>query len=123
MPAANIRNVAEGAAEVHSADRQGPACGRSERQGTRARLDDVVPLLLRRIGERQDHSAQRSQLGPPAGGGQAARSDSLAFLAIRDIFGALADNPTYVGAFSGALASLWTNGVRATLADYLSGKA
>jgi len=52
-----------------------------------------------------------------------ARSDPLAFLAMRDIFGELADNPTYVGAFSGALASLWTHGVRATLADFLSGKA
>ncbi len=52
-----------------------------------------------------------------------ARSDPRAFLAMRDIFGELADNPIYVGAFSGALASLWTNGVRATLADYLSSRA
>ena len=51
-----------------------------------------------------------------------ARSDPRAFLAMRDIFGELADNPIYVGAFSGALASLWTNGVRATIADYLAGK-
>jgi mannitol 2-dehydrogenase len=52
-----------------------------------------------------------------------ARGDPRAFLAMRDIFGELADDPTYAGAFSGALASLWTNGVRATLADYLSGQA
>ena len=41
-----------------------------------------------------------------------ARSDPRAFLAMRDIFGELADNPVYVGAFSGALRSLWANGVR-----------
>ena len=52
-----------------------------------------------------------------------ARSDPRAFLAMRDIFGELADNSTYVGAFSGSLASLWRNGVRATIADYLSGAA
>jgi mannitol 2-dehydrogenase len=52
-----------------------------------------------------------------------ARNDPRAFLAMRDIFGELADNPTYVGAFSTALASLWTKGVRATLADHLEGKA
>ena len=40
-----------------------------------------------------------------------------------DIFGDLATNSTYVGAFSSALASLWTKGVRATLADYLGAKA
>jgi mannitol 2-dehydrogenase len=52
-----------------------------------------------------------------------ARSDPRAFLAMRDIFGELADNSTYVGAFSGSLASLWRDGVRATIADYLSGAA
>ena len=52
-----------------------------------------------------------------------ARQDPRAFLAMRDIFGELADNPAYVGAFSTALGSLWANGVRATLADYLEGKA
>ncbi len=50
-----------------------------------------------------------------------ARSDPRTFLAMRDIFGELADNPTYVEAFSGALSALWANGVRATLADYLAG--
>ena len=48
-----------------------------------------------------------------------ARDDPRAFLAMRDIFGDLADNPAYVAAFSGALGSLWTKGVRATLAEYL----
>ncbi len=52
-----------------------------------------------------------------------ARNDPRAFLAMRDIFGELADDPTYVAAFSGALGSLWTNGVRATLADYLDAQA
>ena len=52
-----------------------------------------------------------------------ARDDPRAFLAMRDIFGELADDPTYVAAFSSALGSLWTNGVRATLADYLQGEA
>ena len=49
-----------------------------------------------------------------------ARSDPLAFLKLGDIFGGLAENPAYVGAFSKALASLWARGVRSTLADYLS---
>ena len=52
-----------------------------------------------------------------------ARTDPRAFLAMRDIFGELADDPAYVAAFSGALGALWTNGVRATLADYLVGEA
>jgi mannitol 2-dehydrogenase len=52
-----------------------------------------------------------------------ARHNPAAFLAMRDIFGELADNPTYVGAFSSALSSLWTNGVRATLAKYLADKS
>jgi mannitol 2-dehydrogenase len=51
------------------------------------------------------------------------RNDPRAFLAMRDIFGELADNPTYVGAFSSALGSLWAKGVRATLSDYLDGEA
>src|SRR5271169_3472561 len=49
-----------------------------------------------------------------------ARSDPLAFLILGDIFGGLAENPAYLGAFSKALASLWARGVRSTLADYLS---
>ena len=49
-----------------------------------------------------------------------ARSDPLAFLKLRDIFGELAENPSYVGAFSRALSALWARGVRSTLADYLS---
>jgi mannitol 2-dehydrogenase len=52
-----------------------------------------------------------------------ARNDPRAFLAMRDIFGDLANNPVYVDAFSGALSSLWAKGVRATLADYLGTKA
>ncbi len=48
-----------------------------------------------------------------------ARADPPAFLAMRDIFGDLAQNPAYVSAFSSALTSLWGQGVRATLAEYL----
>jgi mannitol 2-dehydrogenase len=51
-----------------------------------------------------------------------ARSHPRAFLKLSDIFGKLADEPAYVGAFSDALSSLWARGVRATLADYLSDK-
>jgi mannitol 2-dehydrogenase len=49
-----------------------------------------------------------------------ARTDPLAFLAMKDIFGEAARNPAYVAAFSEALTKLWAKGVRATLADYLA---
>ena len=49
-----------------------------------------------------------------------ARHDPSAFLAMGDIFGALAQDPAYVAAFSAALSALWTGGVRSTLGDYLS---
>ncbi|MBV9289052.1 MAG: mannitol dehydrogenase family protein [Hyphomicrobiales bacterium] len=52
-----------------------------------------------------------------------ARHDPRAFLAMRDIFGELAETPAYVEAFSGALSTLWARGVRATVADYLASKA
>jgi mannitol 2-dehydrogenase len=47
-------------------------------------------------------------------------SDPRAFLELHDIFGKLAEQPNYVGAFSSALSALWARGVRSTLADYLS---
>lgn len=53
---------------------------------------------------------------------RSARADPRAFLAMRDIFGELADAPAYVTAFSNALAKLWSQGVRATLDDYLAGR-
>jgi mannitol 2-dehydrogenase len=49
-----------------------------------------------------------------------ARQDPGAFLEMRDIFGALADDPSYVAAFSEGLLSLWARGVRPTLGKYLS---
>ena len=52
-----------------------------------------------------------------------ARQQPTAFLAMRDIFGELADTPAYTEAFSRALSALWATGVRATLADYLQGGA
>ena len=51
-----------------------------------------------------------------------AKDDAKAYLEMTDIFGANAQDPTYVAAFSKALASLWAKGVRATLDDYLSGR-
>jgi mannitol 2-dehydrogenase len=49
-----------------------------------------------------------------------ARHDPKAFLEMGDIFGALAQDPIYVDAFSRALTLLWERGVRATLGAYLS---
>ena len=51
-----------------------------------------------------------------------ARGEPRAFLAMHDIFGALAKTPAYVAAFSNALATVWSQGVRAALDDYLAGK-
>ena len=51
---------------------------------------------------------------------RAARRDPTAFLAMRDIFGELADAPAYVAAFSTALTRLWARGVRAALDDYVA---
>ena len=53
---------------------------------------------------------------------KAARRDPKAYLAMRDLFGALSDEPAYAAAFAHALDALWTRGVRATLGDYLAGK-
>jgi mannitol 2-dehydrogenase len=52
-----------------------------------------------------------------------ARTDPSAFLEMKDIFGAAAQNPSYVAAFTGALTKLWAQGVRATLADYLGARS
>jgi mannitol 2-dehydrogenase len=48
-----------------------------------------------------------------------ARDNPGAFLELRDIFGDLAKTPEYVVAFTSALSSLWTQGVRKTLQNYL----
>jgi mannitol 2-dehydrogenase len=52
-----------------------------------------------------------------------AHTDPAAFLELRHIFGKLAEEPSYVTAFSSALSALWARGVRSTLADYLSDKS
>jgi mannitol 2-dehydrogenase len=52
-----------------------------------------------------------------------ARDDPKAYLAMGDIFGELARNPTYVEAFSAALNSLWAVGTAETLTRYLAGTA
>lgn len=50
-----------------------------------------------------------------------AKDDPKAWLAMADIFGPLAQNPTYVAAFSAALTALWKDGTRRTLERYLAG--
>jgi mannitol 2-dehydrogenase len=51
----------------------------------------------------------------------AAKDNPAAFLALRDIFGDLADAPRFHSSFETALNSLWREGTRATLQRYLSG--
>lgn len=50
----------------------------------------------------------------------AARSDPNAWLAMTDIFGDLAGDPTYATAFGNALTALWSDGTKATLERYLA---
>jgi mannitol 2-dehydrogenase len=50
-----------------------------------------------------------------------ARHDPAAWLALRDIFGDLAERPRYAHAFSDALQRVWRDGTRATLAHYRDG--
>ena len=49
-----------------------------------------------------------------------AKTDPRAWLAMSDIFGALADNRAYVDAFSNALNTIWSIGTKATLEAYLA---
>jgi mannitol 2-dehydrogenase len=58
-----------------------------------------------------------SRLTPAA---LAAKSDPAAFLALRDIFGDIADSSLFRSRFEAALNSLWHEGTRATLQKYLS---
>jgi len=51
---------------------------------------------------------------------RAARAEPLAFLALDDIFGDVAQAPAFRDAFSAALAGLWRDGVAATLSRYLA---
>lgn len=51
---------------------------------------------------------------------RAARTDPAAFLDMHDVFGSLGQNPTFVLAFSEALARLHAGGTRATLRAYVS---
>ncbi len=50
-----------------------------------------------------------------------ARENPLAWLEMRDIFGALTDDPNYRAAFATALTALWRDGTRQTLTRYLDG--
>jgi hypothetical protein len=38
-----------------------------------------------------------------------------------DVFGALADDPSYAASFSDALSRIWSQGTRAALASYIEG--
>tara|TARA_R110002020_G_scaffold27424_7_gene88362 strand:- start:842 stop:1756 length:915 start_codon:yes stop_codon:yes gene_type:complete len=51
----------------------------------------------------------------------AARSDPREFLAMPDIFGGLAQSPTFVDAFTAALGRLQQNPTRTVIGDYLAG--
>ncbi|WP_239468327.1 mannitol dehydrogenase family protein [Microvirga arvi] len=51
----------------------------------------------------------------------AAKDDPAAFLALRDIFGDVAESPLFRSRFEMALNSLWREGTRATLQRYLKG--
>lgn len=53
---------------------------------------------------------------------QAARNDPAAFLALREIFGDVADAPEFQRAFAAALGSLWREGTAATLRRYIDGR-
>jgi mannitol 2-dehydrogenase len=56
------------------------------------------------------------------GAALAAKREPSAFLALRDIFGELADVAPFRAAFGTALESLWREGTRATLQRYLDGR-
>ena len=49
-----------------------------------------------------------------------AKDDAKAWLAMADIYGELAENPSFIKAFTHALETLWQQGTRATLALYLA---
>jgi mannitol 2-dehydrogenase len=51
-----------------------------------------------------------------------AKADPAAWLAMDDIFGALAANPAYVAAFTSALKAIWQDGTTRTLERYLAGQ-
>lgn len=53
---------------------------------------------------------------------RAAKSEPAAFLQLRDIFGELANDRTYVHAFSYWLKALWADGTKKTLERYLAGE-
>jgi mannitol 2-dehydrogenase len=52
---------------------------------------------------------------------RAARDDPSAWLAMRDIYGATADDQGFFDAFARSLAALWSDGTAATLQRYLDG--
>jgi mannitol 2-dehydrogenase len=65
------------------------------------------------------NDASASRLNTAA---QASRENPNAFLALKDIFGAVGSNPAFCDRFAHALGSLRAKGTAATLDDYLHGK-
>jgi mannitol 2-dehydrogenase len=65
----------------------------------------------------QDENAERL-----IAAARAARNDPAAFLALREIFGDIADAPAFRSSFSKALQTLWRDGTRATLQLYLNNR-
>ena len=51
-----------------------------------------------------------------------AKSDPVAFLSMRDIFGDLENRDKFTSAFVTALTALWSAGTAVTLKDYISGE-
>src|SRR3712207_2149298 len=76
-----------------------------------ATTDEGAPIGL------DDPNAAR--LTPAA---QASKEDPTAFLALRDIFGDVADSSVFRDRFETALKRLWRDGTRATLQAYLDGR-
>ncbi len=76
-----------------------------------ATADDGAPITV-----------QDEQAGRLKDAALAARSDPDAFLALRSIFGDLADAPAFRSRFGTALTSLWRDGTRAVLQRYLDGR-
>lgn len=75
-----------------------------------ATADDGSPITL------DDANAERLTLAALA-----AHDDPAAFLALRDIFGDIADAEPFRAAFGDWLAQLWQDGTRETLTRYLAG--
>jgi mannitol 2-dehydrogenase len=52
-----------------------------------------------------------------------AKDDPSAWLAMKDIYGAVGREPSFRAAFADALGSLWSRGTKTTLEDYVGARA